>query len=554
MDISLVICTRNRADRLPACLQSLLALRYAGAWECVLVDNGSTDGTAGVLAAFAATAPMRVQVVQQPVKGLGNARNAGIVAAQGAIVAFTDDDCYPAPEFLQAIAAAFRVPGLGYTSGRVLLHDPTDFPSTISLSTEPESIEAGQYVRPGVIKGANMAFRRQALLDIQGFDPLFGSGASFPSEDCDAAARASLAGWSGRYEPSIVVSHHHGRKAHEADALYRSYDIGRGAYHTKLLLQCRAPTLALRGWGGILRRIRWRPSSAWWETYGAARYATAWARQHLKSETIVDTSASQMLDHAPATMVRVISLRDADERRQAFTVAAADAGLPWSFFDAARDAQPPLAYLPERALVAAGRLLRPGEVGCYASHFEVWRAFLASDARQLLVFEDDVMVDWPAVRRLVAMDLAAMDVHILKLFASYPTRSRTVLHKLYSDHSHLVQLRGYSYGTQAYLLTRDAAQRLVAGCAVVDMPIDWAMSRYWRHGHAVHALVPSPVIERMLPSSIGHPPPFGQAGPPGWLVRHWCKRISERLRRAVADLGLGWKSRFAPPDDARRKQ
>lgn len=237
-------------------------------------------------------------------------------------------------------------------------------------------------------------------------------------------------------------------------------------------------------------------------------------------------------------MVRVISLGSALDRRAAFAAGAADAGLVWAFFDALREPAPPLVSNPAQSLSRAGRALRPGEVGCYASHFAVWRVFLASDADQLLVFEDDVMVDWPAIRAVLALDLPGLDVHMLKLFASYPTRTRTLRHKLYSDHSHLVQIRGYSYGTQAYLLTRQAAQALVRHCAAVDMPIDWAMSRYWHHGHAVYAVVPSPVIERLVPSSIGHPPVLYSRKPFGLMWRNALWRVSERLWRFLADLRL----------------
>jgi glycosyltransferase involved in cell wall biosynthesis len=279
ISISLIVCTRNRASQLRACLNAVAAIRYSGAWEFVVVDNGSTDDTAKVIAEFAASAPLTVRYVHQPVKGLSNARNAGIAQAKGRIVAFTDDDCYAAPNLLEAIAAAFENPQLGYASGRVLLHDPTDYPATISLSTEPLEVQTGRYVVPGIFKGANMVFRREVLDAIGGFDPWFGSGASFPAEDCDAAARASLAGWLGRYEPNLVVSHHHGRKADTIGPLFRDYDIGRGAYHAKLLLSCRAPRQSLRGWGGLLRRVRGRPISAYWESYGALRYAWTWLTQ-----------------------------------------------------------------------------------------------------------------------------------------------------------------------------------------------------------------------------------------------------------------------------------
>lgn len=276
MEISLVICTRNRASQLGACLARVGEIDFASAWEFIVVDNGSTDSTAEVIKRFAATAPMPVKYISQPVKGLSNARNAGWTEAKGSIIAFTDDDCYVAPDFLTTTLAAFQDPELGYVSGRILLHDPTDYPATISLSTVPQELPRGRYVVPGVLKGANMAFRREVLLAIDGFDPLFGAGAYFPAEDCDAAARASLAGWKGRYEPSIVVSHHHGRKADSIPQLHRDYDIGRGAYHAKLMLTCGAPLLALRGFMGLPRRIRWRPSCGYWETRGALHYA--WTR------------------------------------------------------------------------------------------------------------------------------------------------------------------------------------------------------------------------------------------------------------------------------------
>jgi glycosyltransferase involved in cell wall biosynthesis len=279
LDISLVICTRNRAGQLGSCLEKVADLTFDGDWEFIVVDNGSSDATATVIAEFAARAPMTVKYVHQPLKGLSNARNAGIAQAKGAIIAFTDDDCYVAPDFLTTTVAAFREAEIGFVSGRILLHDPTDYPATISLSTEPRDLPRGSYVVPGVLKGANMAFRREVLAAISGFDPLFGSGAAFPAEDCDAAARASLAGWNGRYVPSIVVAHHHGRKADSIPALHRDYDIGRGAYHAKLLLSCGAPLHALRGLSGLPRRVRWRPSCGYWETYGAVHYTWTWLKR-----------------------------------------------------------------------------------------------------------------------------------------------------------------------------------------------------------------------------------------------------------------------------------
>lgn len=279
MDISLIICTRNRAGPLGACLKAVSGLRFAGSWELVMVDNGSTDATRATIEAFRDRVAFPVRTVHQPVPGLSNARNAGLAAAAGALVAFTDDDCYVAPDLLTRTCAAFARPELGYVSGRILLHDPSDYPATINESTEPRAFPPGRYLPPGAIRGANLAFRRVALDAIGWFDPLFGSGARFPAEDIDAAGRCSLHGWAGAYDPSIVVSHHHGRKADAVRGLFHAYDYGRGAYHAKLLLHDRAPRAALRGWAGLPRRMRARPSTLWWELAGAVAFAHSYVRR-----------------------------------------------------------------------------------------------------------------------------------------------------------------------------------------------------------------------------------------------------------------------------------
>jgi glycosyltransferase involved in cell wall biosynthesis len=285
--ISLIISTRNRAPQLEACLASLARMRYDRPWELVVVDNGSSDATAEVIRRFAEKASFPVGYVHQPVPGLSNARNAGLKASRGDLVAFTDDDCYPAGDFLTETEAAFRDPAIGYVSGRILLHDPSDYPATINESLVPVDFPAGSYIPPGAVKGANMAFRRSVLDQIGAFDPLFGSGSLFPAEDCDATARASLAGWAGAYRPEIVVSHHHGRKASDVGSLLRSYDYGRGAYHMKLLVGCGAVRAALRGWRGLPRRTFARPASLYWELAGAWGFLRSQLRRETRPRSVV---------------------------------------------------------------------------------------------------------------------------------------------------------------------------------------------------------------------------------------------------------------------------
>lgn len=236
--ISLVVCTRNRASSLPACLAALNRLESDVAYEVVVVDNGSTDHTAAILADYASTAHTRVVVVYETNTGLSNARNAGIQVAQGEIIAFTDDDCYPTPDYLKAIAQCFQDQSIAFIGGKVLLFDPSDLPITIQPLNHAVALPPSSYLSPGLIHGANFAFRRRVFGVVGGFDTKLGAGTPLASEDIDMLQRASIAGFSGAYMPSAVVLHHHRRQTpqDERDVL-RSYALGRGAYFLKGLRQ-----------------------------------------------------------------------------------------------------------------------------------------------------------------------------------------------------------------------------------------------------------------------------------------------------------------------------
>jgi GT2 family glycosyltransferase len=281
--ISMIICTRNRAPQLRQCLEAVAHISYAHDWELIVVDNASSDDTKAVIKAFATAAHFPVVYAFQPVPGLSNARNAGVAASRGASIMFTDDDCYPQADILTALHSVFEDAQIGFASGRILLHDPTDFPTTINLSTTPLRFPARRFLPAGAIKGANLAFRRSVVDQIGPFDPLFGSGAFFPSEDADAAMRASLAGWDGVYAPQMVVSHHHGRKEAEAKKLFKSYDFGRGAYHAKLMGLPGGARHSLKAWAGLPLRMRHRPSMAYWEIKGALNYWRETARPKSKA-------------------------------------------------------------------------------------------------------------------------------------------------------------------------------------------------------------------------------------------------------------------------------
>jgi cellulose synthase/poly-beta-1,6-N-acetylglucosamine synthase-like glycosyltransferase len=272
--VSLIIGTRNRCQQLGLCIKAVSRMEFGQRWELIIVDNGSTDETPSMVQNLIATAPFPVTYVSEARRGLGNAHNAGLAVAKGTIVAFTDDDCYPASDFLEQIWHAFGDSSVGYITGRIILHDPTDYPAVVMESLTPHTFPAGSFVHIGQVQGANMAFRRQALLAVGGFDPLFGPGSLFNAEDADAAGRVSALGWKGKYCPEVIVRHHHRRKAADFSPLWKSYDIGTGAYHMKVLLKGRRLSWFGKGLFAVRRRIAWqgRPQRVVWETIGALWY------------------------------------------------------------------------------------------------------------------------------------------------------------------------------------------------------------------------------------------------------------------------------------------
>jgi glycosyltransferase involved in cell wall biosynthesis len=120
MLVSVILPTHDRARRLERTLASFTGVRVAPEqpWELVVVDNGSRDDTPAVLARMAVVLPLRS--VCEPGLGVSRARNAGVRAARGELILFTDDDVDVDPEWLGAyVAAAGRWPAAAYFAGRV---------------------------------------------------------------------------------------------------------------------------------------------------------------------------------------------------------------------------------------------------------------------------------------------------------------------------------------------------------------------------------------------------------------------------------------------------
>ena len=229
-------------------LNSLAALRTCHQWEALLVDNASTDDTTAVIAA-ADPCGERLRYLFEPRIGLGAARDGAWRQSKGRIVCFTDDDCYLAPDFIDAMLLAFSErPLAGCIGGRILLFDPTDSAITIDERTEPVLTLPYSFVFPGMLQGANMAFRREALEASGGFDPNMGNGTPYTGEDIDALAGVLWSGYEAWFDPRPVIYHHHGRKAGDLPNLVAGYDRGRGAFYAKYVARPDAQLLFLRKW------------------------------------------------------------------------------------------------------------------------------------------------------------------------------------------------------------------------------------------------------------------------------------------------------------------
>jgi len=109
VDATVLVATYNRGHLLPGTLAALESQLVPDdlTWEILVVDNNSRDRTREAVASFAGAANVPVRYVLESQQGLSHARNRGVREAHGAVIAFTDDDVLPAPDWLASIAKAF---------------------------------------------------------------------------------------------------------------------------------------------------------------------------------------------------------------------------------------------------------------------------------------------------------------------------------------------------------------------------------------------------------------------------------------------------------------
>ena len=114
--VSVVVCSYNGGRTLAQCLETLTALKYPD-YEVILVDDGSTDDTQSIAARFAGRDGAGVRTIHQENQGLGAARNVGLQAATGSVVAYTDSDCMAHPDWLTFLIAQLERSGADAVGG-----------------------------------------------------------------------------------------------------------------------------------------------------------------------------------------------------------------------------------------------------------------------------------------------------------------------------------------------------------------------------------------------------------------------------------------------------
>jgi GT2 family glycosyltransferase len=220
MRISVVVPTFERPGDLVRCLRALQRQNRAPD-EVILVTHASDSATGSLLTGYDYEGlPVRLVTVQEP--GGVAALNAGLEAASGDVIAFTDDDAAPKPDWLARIEDHFqRDPAVGGVGGRDWIHENGGM--LVGRATSVNRIQwFGRVIgnnhlelpstrEVDVLKGVNMSYRRQAVRGVR-FDVRLRGTGSQSSVDHAFALRAKRAGWKLLYDPAVAVDHFPGHR------------------------------------------------------------------------------------------------------------------------------------------------------------------------------------------------------------------------------------------------------------------------------------------------------------------------------------------------------
>lgn len=215
VDVTVIVCTRDRPVHLSACLDALALQNYPNC-EVLVIDNASAEPVDDICRARG------VRCVHEPVPGLTRARNLGARAARGELIVYIDDDAIPEPGWLEALAREFSDSSVAAVAGRTRYMNALD--DTLFMSGEPAP--GDNKTRPrrsfdretpnwfalacfgGIGDGNTMGFRRRAVVDLGGFDERLGRGRLLEGGDEHVAFMSLIAaGYRVNYAPDAAVRH-----------------------------------------------------------------------------------------------------------------------------------------------------------------------------------------------------------------------------------------------------------------------------------------------------------------------------------------------------------
>lgn len=259
MNISVIICTRNRPDTIGQALESVAECEYPS-FDAHVMDQSTDDQTQKVVEEIAARFAHKLKINYHHLEkaGLSRAYNLGIAASAGEIVACTDDDVVVPKDWVAQIAKAFaadKQAGLLY--GQVLIPESLQEAERNGLIVP--SLPIPKYER--LIKrgtrykvfgmGANYALRRSIVDRVGPFDEALGGGGPLrSSQDFDFAYRVYRAGYAVILAPDVKVDHYGSRTAEQWPATMKAYGVGDGAFYSKHI-RCGDP-LAMMLFGKLL--------------------------------------------------------------------------------------------------------------------------------------------------------------------------------------------------------------------------------------------------------------------------------------------------------------
>jgi glycosyltransferase involved in cell wall biosynthesis len=252
--ISVVVPVYNAAGIVAQQLDALAHQTYLGAWELVVADNGSTDGSVALVEGWRDRLPHLRVVDASTRRGAAAARNLGARAAGGDALAFCDADDVVAPGWLAALAGALE--GHDFVAGRC---DHETLNPGATANWHARSFEVELPVTMNFLpyaSSANMAVSRTAFLELDGFDEAF-TRLGAAGEDIDLSWRLQLNGHDLHFEPDALVHYRHRHDLREVwrqNLLYGKADVLLYKRYRAHGLRPRPLRQAVRGFRGLLVR------------------------------------------------------------------------------------------------------------------------------------------------------------------------------------------------------------------------------------------------------------------------------------------------------------